>query len=113
MPVYQGTAFTQTFVIKNAATETPIDVSGWEFQVQLRDRTDDEDFLVELTTDNGGFVVTDGPNGEITMLLTAEQTLLLPVAKIVFDVLRTDVSPGPVWVFGGRFRVKQPVTRDE
>jgi hypothetical protein len=113
MPVYQGAAFTKVFIIKDKTTNTPIDITGWEFQAQFRDRVDDANYLVQLTSDDGNFVVTDGPNGQITMTLTAEETALFPTGKIVFDVLRTDPTPGPLWLFGGRFPVKQPVTRNE
>jgi hypothetical protein len=77
----------------------------------IRDRLDTET-LLELTTANGGLVVIDGPTGEIAMRITAEQSAELPVARVVFDVLRTDASPGPLWIFGGKFAIKEPVTRD-
>jgi hypothetical protein len=112
MAAYQGTYYTKTFVFKDADTLVPLDISTWEFSAMLRDRNDTAE-LLELTTANGGWAVTDGPNGEVEMRITADQTAELPVAKLVFDVLRTEVTPGPVWLFAGRFSVKRPVTRDE
>lgn len=112
MPAYQGTYYYKQFTFTDAETETPIDVSTWEFESDIRDRNDTE-ALLTLTTANGGWVVTDGPNGVVEMRITADQTAELPVAKLVFDVLRTEVTPGPVWLFAAKFTVKQPVTRDD
>lgn len=112
MPVYRGTYYVKQFTFTDATTEDPIDISNWEFSSDLRDRNDTEE-LLNLTTANGGWAVTDGPNGVCEMRITADLTAELPVAKLVFDVLRTDVSPGPVWLFAGRFSVKEPVTRED
>lgn len=114
MPVFQGTYFTKTFILKDRTTELPIDVTGYEFSCDIRDNIDDDTPLLELTTAGGGIVVGSTPgNGEVVLNLTAVQTAALPEARLHFDVLRTDITPGPRWLFGGRFRVKQPVTRDD
>lgn len=109
MAVYQGTYYAKSFLLKHS-DGTAYDVSGWTFQCQLRDRVDTVS-LLELTTANGGFVVVDGPTGEVSLRITAVQSALLPVARLVFDVLRTNASPGPVWQFGGKLSVRRPVTR--
>ena len=111
MPAYQGTYYAKTFIIQDSSGD-PIDISTWEFESHLRDRVDTA-VLLELTTANGGWAVTDGPNGTVEMRITADQTAELPVAKLVSDVLRTDVSPGPTWLFSMKFSVKQPVTRED
>lgn len=111
MPLYQGTYFSKNFTLKGSDGD-PLDMTGWTFRAHVRDRTDDE-LLLELSTENTGMVLLDGPNGRLTMVMTPEQTLSLPVGTMVFDVLRTDPATGAQWLFGGRFKVKQPVTRDE
>jgi hypothetical protein len=112
MPIYRGAYFAKGFLIKDADSGLPINVDGWTFKVQLRDRTDDVEPLLELTTDNGGFVIVDALAGEVSMRITAVQSAALPVARLVFDVLRTDPDPGPLWLFAGKVPVKEPVTRD-
>ena len=111
MPAYQGTYYSKTFAFKDE-NEDPVDITGWEFSADLRDRVGTEE-LLSLTTANGGFTVTDGANGLVTMAITADQTAELPTKRLVFDVLRTDVTPGPLWLFSGKFTVRQPVTRDD
>jgi hypothetical protein len=108
--VYQGTAYTLNFTFEDD-DDVVIDITGWTFAADIKDTRADETALVSLTTANGGFTVTDGPNGRLEMVLTAEQTDLLPEGGMVFDLLRTDSDPGPVYYLGGSFRVKRPVTQ--
>lgn len=107
MAIYQGAIYTKVFQLPGVG-----DITGWEFKSQFRTRLDGE-VLLELTTGNGGWTVIDGPNAYIKMSILADQSEDLPVGKIIFDVERTDIDPGPVWLFSGKVPVKQPVTRDE
>ncbi len=111
--IYQGTYFTQTFIIKSAEVITPIDIANWSFRMHLRDSKDDVVPLLELTTGNGGIITLDGIAGSFYMVITAVQSLGLPLGTLVFDILRTNDPPGPVWLFGGRIKVRKPVTRNE
>ena len=111
MPVYQGTHYSRMFTFRDKADNTPIDVTGWTFEAALRDNVDDAEPLLTLTSANGGMSVFDGANGRVEFIITSEQTEALPTGTIVFDVLRTDIDPGPVWLFGGKFPVRKPVTR--
>jgi hypothetical protein len=112
MPVYQGTAYTKTFQLKQAADDTPVDITGWTLQLQVRDNVNDTDALVDLDTDNGGIVILDAEAGRFEIIFSAANTAAMNLGKMVFDMLRTDADPGPVWIMGGRFQVKKPVTRD-
>lgn len=109
MAIYQGAAFTVTFALSQNGT--PIDISGWTFESDFRDNVRDTDELVTLTTANGGWSIADAANGLVSMILLESQTEDFPLGRVVFDVMRTDVSPGPVRLFGGSIKVKQPVTR--
>ena len=111
MAAYQGTAYTIPFTFRSTVDQTPIDITGWTFESDIRDNRDDEPELLNLTNANGGFVITDAAFGRVEMRLTAAQTAALNVGKYVFDILRTDVDPGPVYILGGTFKVKKPVTR--
>ncbi len=110
--IYQGAYFTQTFIIKSKEVNVPTDITNWSFRMHLRDSKDDVEPLLELTTENGGIIILDGVAGSFYMVVTAIQTPGLPLGTLVFDVLRTN-APGPVWLFGGRVKVRKPVTRDE
>lgn len=111
MAAYQGTYYAIAFQLLDSAGDPYADITSWEFSADIRDNRTDSTEELSLTTANGGFVVTSGANAQFEMRMTAAQTLSLPTGRMVFDVLRTDASPGPVYLFGGSFKVKQPVTR--
>lgn len=113
MSVYQGTFYARVIQFTDSSDNTAVDITGWTFRAMFRDAVSDADDLFELTTGNGGFTITDATGGQVRMSLSPEQTLLLPVGKVHFDVLRTDGSNGDTYLFGGTIRVRQPVTRDE
>jgi hypothetical protein len=113
MPCYQGTRYTRNFRIRSCSTDAPVDISTWEFRGMIRDNRDDPDPLIELTTANGGWLVINGPGGQLQFTISPAQSLLLPTGRMIMDVLRTDlVLEGPIWVFEATFQVKLPITRD-
>ena len=111
MPAYQGTYYSRSFQMMSVTTGKPIDITGWTFQAEVRVNLTDAAPQLTLTSAAAGFTILDAPNGRFSMNITATQTLALPLGGVIFDVLRTDPTNGPVWLFGGRFKVKQPVTR--
>lgn len=114
MPIYQGTLYTRAFKFKDK-DGVAINVTGWEFRMHIRKAVADAEPLIELTTANGGIgVASGGADGRIFFVLDEEQTLSLATGGYKFDVLRTDQSSGggPTFLFGGKLKVKQPVTRD-
>lgn len=110
MAVMQGT-FIQKFINMQDSDGNPIDITGWLFRATLRRAPTATDVLAELTNANGGFVLVDEPNGRFAFTLDDLVTGALPVGRIHFDVLHDNAPNGPVWIFGGSFLVKQPVTR--
>ena len=112
MSVFRGAYFARGFILKTAAGVV-IPITDWTFESDIRVKLDDAVPLLTLNTANGGFAITDGPSGRFEFRLTAEQTAVLPAGRFIFDVLRTDAVPGPVWLFGGKFTVRNPVTRDD
>ena len=110
MAVMQGT-FVQKYVNIKTHDEEVVDITGWEFRSELRKVPHSATVLAELTTANGGFVTIDGPNGRLAFVLDETLTILLPIGRIYFDVLYENAPAGPVWLFGGTFFVRQPVTR--
>lgn len=110
MAAYQGTFYVIPFAFK-ATDGSAIDITDWTFSADIREKRRDETELLSLTSENEGFVTTEAALGRFEMRITAEQTAALPTGRLVFDILRTDASPGPLYVGGGAFRVRQPVTR--
>lgn len=114
MPIYQGTLYVRAFVLKDK-TGAPIDVTGWEFRMQVRRHVTDPEPVLDLTSGNGGMgVASGGADGRIYLSIDEDQSAGLATGSYKFDVLRTDQESGggPVWLFGGKLKVAQPVTRE-
>lgn len=114
MPIYQGTLYSRTFIVQNSSGSR-IDLTGWEFKMQIRKHAADADPLLELTSANGGIgLQSSGADGRMFITLDETQTAGLAVGSFKFDVLRTDSASGggPTWLFGGKLKVKQPITRE-
>lgn len=114
MPAYQGAYYAKSIALKLKSDSSPINITGWTFRAMLRTRDAPiEDLpLLELTSANGGFAILNAAAGRFSMIITALQTLTLPEGVILFDVMRTDIVPGPVFQFEGQLTVKKPETRD-
>lgn len=110
MAVMQGT-FVQKYINLKNSDGTPIDITGWTFRSTLRRAVSDPVSLAVLDSAGGGFAIIDAVNGRLAIVLDDLVTALLPVGRVHFDVLHDNAPSGPVWMFGGSFIVKQPVTR--
>ncbi len=113
MPVYQGAYYSRQFQLTQ--NNNPVNITGWHLGCQIRVNVNDAVPLLtisSLPSPVANLVITDPANGYFLFELFEEQTDVLPVGTCVFDVMRIDlVSLGPVYLFGGRFSVAQPVTR--
>lgn len=87
LSIDQGSDFDRTFTLKNGPAEsrTPVDLTGYTARMQVRQDIDDEDPLLELTTENGGIVLGDAA-GTIQLVLTATQTAGLDFDSAVYDL---------------------------
>lgn len=109
----QGTRYTRNFRLRYCSSGNPIDISAWTFRGMIRDNRDDVTPLAELTTANGGFTVINGLGGQLQFTISPAQSILLPIGRVMMDVLRTDLTlEGPIWVFEATFQVRKPITRD-
>lgn len=110
MPIRRGTFYSRTFLITQP-DGTPEDITGWEFLSQFKAGKEEANpSLVELTTANGGWVVSNGPGGVLVMNVSAANTNLLTADKVFWDVIRTDVVPGPLYLFEASVPVKDTIT---
>jgi hypothetical protein len=109
----QGTRYTRNFAFRYESTGAPIDITSWLFKGMIRDSREDVDPVVEITSENGSFTIVDGPNGRLQFTLSPEQTIILPVGRMMFDVERVDLiaTQGPIWLFEASFQTKKPITR--
>jgi hypothetical protein len=80
----QGATFTLPLVWKQA-DGTPVDLTGYSAQMDVRTSKTAETAVVELTTINGR-ITLGGATGEITLMIPATITATLDPAAYVYDL---------------------------
>jgi hypothetical protein len=68
---------------------TPIDLSDSTLRMGIRDNAADVTEVMLLTSENGGIVITDPPNGKFTVAITQAQLEQLPPGNYVHSLIRT------------------------
>lgn len=119
LTIYQGATFCRpiTWSTQEAGgPESPVDLTGYEVRMHIRERLDSPEVLLELTTDNGRIVITDATAGAFELRLTAEETEALDWRTGVYD-LEMVAPDGPpatvVRLLEGRVKVVPEVTRGD
>ena len=77
----------------------PIDITGSSIRAQIRRKVTDPSPLVDLSTDNGAIVITDGAEGRFQITITADAvSAALGTSAALVDLLIDVVLTKP----GGR-----------
>jgi hypothetical protein len=111
--IYQGTTFRRVIRLQDTTVTPamPIDLSGATVRMHVRAAISDTATLLELTGANGRATVSDALNGEITLLVSDEDTAALDFKKAVYD-LEIEYSDGTVdRVLQGGVTLSKEVTR--
>jgi hypothetical protein len=98
-------------------------ITGYTFKAQFKESYESTQFITELSSEDGGFVITDAALGKFSMVFRPDQTALFPVPlkqkkvtdipfkEFVFDV---DVIPAdntkPTCLIKGVVKVYAEVT---
>jgi hypothetical protein len=86
-----------------------VDFTGSTGRLHVRSKFGATDKLIELTTENGGIVLTE--DGEITLSMTAAQTAALTFSRGVYDLEIVPPSGEPYKIIKGNVYLKREVTR--
>jgi hypothetical protein len=113
MTIWRGSHYSVVFNVQRSVDSAPIDITGWTFRSQIRDKNSDKAVMIELTTENGGIAILDAATGRIELIVTADQNKDFSLGNVVGDIFHMNAVPGPERLFGFRDRVRRPVTRDE
>lgn len=110
--INQGATWVKLFTYLDSDGETPINLTGFTARMQLRQSYTSETPVINLTTENGGIVITP-LTGEIEVTMTATQTAGIPAREYFYD-LEIESSGGIVYrVIEGRATVRPEVTRNQ
>lgn len=108
--IEQGTTFTQPFVWKETASGPVINLTGYTARMQIRPTLADTNILLDLTTANGKLAI-DGPNGKVTIQLTATETAALDFVTAVYDLELVSGSGAVTRLLKGTISLDKEITR--
>lgn len=95
LTVPQGTTYTATAQLR--VDEVPVDLTGFQARMQIRNgRSKQSALICDLTEANGRITVSDGPNGMATITLDSVTTAELDPGTYYFDIEAFDTSSPPV-----------------
>lgn len=86
LEIYQGSTFVKSFQWKTGVRKTPVDITGFSIRMQIRKSLTDTAVEANLTTENGGIVITDSPNGKFEIRITSSVTDTFTWTKGVYDL---------------------------
>jgi hypothetical protein len=84
--IYQGTTFKKDIQWLIGTPPIPVDITGYTFRMQIREKIKDTIFLIELTTENSKIIITSATEGRFSLVLTATETSLLNFKSAVYDL---------------------------
>jgi len=75
LTVYENADYRQGFIWKTGPNETPVDLTGWSAEMQIRS-SPVGDVILELTTDNGGIEIANQltDKGRYDLVIPADDT---------------------------------------
>ena len=101
-------------LVDNEDCVTPIDVTGWTFRMQIREKDQDGALIVELTTANGGVVIVDAVNGQVELLIADTVTDAFTEAQFkcaVYDLEAIDALGNVERIMEGTAVLSLNITR--
>lgn len=111
--IEQGTLFNVQLEYLEADEETPINLSDFDGRMDIRPFQESTDIILTLTT-SGGEITIDGPNGLVTLILTADVTTALAFDCAVYDlelVDRLDPTADVIRLVQGEVTLSTETTR--
>lgn len=120
MTCQQGSTFTRTIEIEQpdltadptGNTFVPFDLAGYTARMQVRRTIDSSNFLLELTTQNGGLTINpiDGDTNKILLYASASVTASVSTSG-VYDIEIISADNTVSRVLQGNFNLSPEVTR--
>lgn len=108
--IIQGGTLRDVTTWKAGSPAVPVDLTGCTARMQVRQKVDGTDVLLNLTTENGG-IILGGIAGTVTVYLSATATAALAWKSGVYD-LEIEFGNGDVRrLLSGSVSVSLEVTR--
>lgn len=109
LAIEQGATFRRTLTWQQA-NKRPVNLTGYTALLQVRETAAATGVLLSLSTENGGLTIA-GSTGQITILITDEQSLALTFTSGVYDLLLMAPNGDRVRLIEGKVTVSPCVTK--
>jgi hypothetical protein len=108
--INQGSKFEQPILVRENGVA--VDLTDYTARMQVREWKDSTTVLLELTTENGGIILTPTV-GLVTLYAHGDETAALDFGDGVYDVEIVEPAPGadPIRIMEGRVSLSREVTR--
>jgi hypothetical protein len=107
--IYKNETFDKTLTIRDKETESPLDLTGYSADLDVRSSA--EDVSEALTFTSGSGLTLGGTNGTVRLQKTASETGALTSGRYVYDLRLVDGSGDSEYILEGQFNVYDTVTR--
>lgn len=88
LTMFRGLPFDYNVTLRDK-DQVPIDITGADGIMKIRETLDSDTVLAEISTANGRMTITDGPNGVFNILLDALTTGTIQPDTAGFDISLT------------------------
>lgn len=105
----QGDTFFRVLTWTNNA-KVPHNLTGYTAKMQIRETVESQNFVIELTTENGR-ITLGGAAGTITLTINAADTAKILPKQYVYDLELISGGGQKTTIIEGNFKVKAQVTR--
>lgn len=106
LEIEQGVDRVIAITLKDKLTGLPLDLTGWTFQMQIREKYTSTSVLYSPTIN-----ITSAIDGEIEIVLTDTATAALPAKSLVYDLEGTRPDTTKIRILKGPAIVDPEVTR--
>lgn len=86
LKIEQGATFRQSLQWKTGEPAAPVNLTGYQARMQIRNEVATPTALIDMTTANGRIVITDAAGGKLDLYLTAVETAALSFESGVYDL---------------------------
>lgn len=109
LSIYKGATLFRRFTWTDR--RTPIDITGFTFEMQIRPTVESSVIIAELSTTNGSIVIEDAAQGIFSIELPAVDTEAITETSGVYDIEVTDASGRVSRILYGDVKIVPGVTR--
>jgi len=112
LKINQGETYRHKLYLSDPS-DVPINLTGYTARMHIRENIKSEVVLLELTTENGGIILSDLLGGELSLYISSTGTSAITWAQGVYDleVIAPGIDGDVTRLIEGNVAVSKEVTR--